>query len=167
MKYLLDTNVCIYLMKGETDILKRYIAKRDSGIGISSITVAELYYGVFSSDRPDRNGTNLANFLVGPEILEFGSAAAFEYGRIRAFLRKKGTTISQTDMMIAAHAKSGNLILVTNNVSEFERIDGLRLETWLTKAAGNAAYLNKLDRATEQLSHGEGNAHELIEVDDL
>jgi len=119
-------------MKGNTDILKRFLAKRKSGVGISSITAAELYYGVFNSDYPDRNGTNLANFLIGLDILEFGSGAAVEYGRIRAFLRKRGTPIGQMDMLIAAHAKSENLILVTNNASEFERIEGLLLENWLT-----------------------------------
>jgi len=131
MKYLLDTNVCIYLMKGNTDILQRFLVNRKSGIGISSITVAELYYGVFNSEFPDRNSANLLNFLLGLEVLDFNSGAAVEYGRIRALLRKNGTPVGQMDMLIAAHAKADDLILVTNNAKELSRIEGLRLENWL------------------------------------
>ena len=131
MKYLLDTNMCIYLMKGNADILQRFLANRASGIGVSSISVAELYYGVFNSEYPDRNSLNLANFLIGLELLEFDSGAAVEYGRIRARLRKKGTPIGQMDMLIAAHAKSEDLILVTKNTGEFNRVEDLQLENWL------------------------------------
>jgi len=118
-------------MKGNNDVLTRFLSERASGIGISSISVAELYYGVFNSEYPDRNSKNLINFLIGLDILDFDSGAAVEFGRIRAYLRKKGTPISQMDMLIAAHAKSADVILVTNNTSEFERIEGLRLEDWL------------------------------------
>jgi tRNA(fMet)-specific endonuclease VapC len=79
----------------------------------------------------EKNGANLSKFFIGLEILDFDSGAAIEYGRIRATLRKKGTPIGQMDMLIAAHAKSKGLTLVTNNVSEFERVDGLKLEDWL------------------------------------
>jgi len=130
MKYMLDTNMCIYLMKGNTDVLERFIAKRKFGVGISTNTLAELYYGVFNSEYPKKNGANLAYFLIGMEVLAFGSGAAVEYGRIRAALRKKGTPIGQMDMLIAAHAKSVGLILVTNNINEFERVDGLSIENW-------------------------------------
>jgi len=133
MKYLLDTNACIFLMKGNADILERYIANKDSGLAISSITVAELYYGVFNSMHQERNSANLTNFLIGLNLLEFDSGAAVEYGRIRALLRKKGTPIGQMDMLIAAQAKSRDMVLVTDNVSEFERVEGLQLENWLVK----------------------------------
>ena len=131
MRYLLDTNMCIYLMKGNTDILERFLEKRKTGIGISSITVAELYFGVFNSEYPEKNSLNLANFLIGLDVIEFSSGAAVEYGRIRAFLRKKGTPIGQMDMLIAAQAVFEDLILVTNNVSEFERIEWLQFENWV------------------------------------
>jgi len=132
MRYLLDTNTCIFLMKGNAEILERYLATRKYGIAISSITVAELYYGVFNSTYAEKNNTNLINFLIGLDNLEFDSAAAVEYGRIRALLRKKGTPIGQMDMLIAAHAKAKDLILITDNVSEFERVEGLQFENWLT-----------------------------------
>ena len=130
MRYLLDTNTCIYLMKGNVDIVRRYMCNRKHGLAISSITLAELYYGVFNSDYPEKNTVNLTNFLLGPDILEFDSGAAIEYGKIRAFLRRKGTPVGQMDMLIAAHAKSKDLILVTSNVSEFEHVDGLLIENW-------------------------------------
>lgn len=136
MRYLLDTNTCIYLMKGSTGVLEHFLTKRKSGVGISSITVAELYYGVFNSAFPEKNSINLTNFFAGIDILEFDSGAAIEYGRIRALLRQKGTPIGQMDMLIAAHAKSRDMILVTNNVGEFERVGGLVLENWLDVYGG-------------------------------
>ena len=131
MRYLLDTNSCIYLMKGNATILERYMQCRDYGLAISSITVAELYYGVYNSNFPEKNAANLTNFFIGLGILEFDSAAAVEYGRIRAVLRKNGTPIGPMDMLISAHVKSKGLILVTSNVSEFSRVEGLQIENWL------------------------------------
>ena len=131
MKYLLDTNTCIFLMKGNVDVLERYFELRDFGLAISSITVAELYYGVYNSCHVEKNGKNLTNFLIGLNILDVDSGVAMEYGRICADLRKKGTPIGQLDMFIAAHALSKGLILVTNNTKEFERIDGLFFEDWM------------------------------------
>jgi len=131
MKYLLDTNMCIFMMKGNTNVLQRYLSNKEFGIAISSITVAELYYGVFNSEHLKRNGGNLTNFLVGLNLLDFDSGDAMEYGRIRAELRKKGTPIGQMDMLIAAHARSTGLTLVTNNICEFKRIDGLCIEDWM------------------------------------
>ena len=136
MRYLLDTNTCIFLMKGNDTVLKRFIASRKHGIAISSITVAELYYGVFNSQHAEKNSVNLINFFIGLDILDFDSIAAIEYGKIRAHLRKKGTLIGQMDMLIAAHAKSRNLTLVTDNVSEFERVEELRYENWLADNRG-------------------------------
>ena len=130
MKYLFDTNMCIFLMKGNTNVLQHYLMKKNLGLAISSITVAELYYGVFNSAYVEKNGTNLANFFIGLNVLDFDSSAAVEYGRICATLRKRGTPIGPMDMLIAAHAKSMDLTLITNNTSEFERIEGLQLEDW-------------------------------------
>jgi len=118
-------------MKGNADVLKRFLANRESGVAISSITVAELYYGVFNSQHAEKNNANLINFFIGLDILDFDSVAAIEYGRIRAVLRKKGTPIGHMDLMIAAHAKSRGFILVTDNVREFERVEGMQIENWL------------------------------------
>ena len=131
MKYLLDTNACIFLMKGNAEVLNQFLIKKELGIAISTITVAELYYGIFNSEHMEKNNANLINFFIGINILDFDSSSAMEYGRIRADLRKKGTPISQMDMLIAAHAKSKSLTLVTNNTNEFERIPDLQIEDWL------------------------------------
>ena len=131
MKYLLDTNSCVFLMKNIASVVERYKACKESGIVISSITAAELYYGVFNSEAPNKNGVNLAKFLIGVGVLEFDSAAAMEYGRIRSILRKRGKPIGPMDMLIVAHAKSKGLVIVTDNTREFERVDGLEIENWL------------------------------------
>nr|AGS52812.1 VapC toxin protein [uncultured bacterium contig00009] len=129
MKYLLDTNTCIFLMKNLTTVVERYKTCKHFGIAISSITVAELYFGVYNSSNPSKNGASLTNFLIGLEVLEFDSAAAMEYGRVRAALRKQGTPIGPLDMLIAAHAKAKGLTIVTNNVREL-RIEFLEIEDW-------------------------------------
>ena len=131
MKYLLDTNTCIFLMKNQTSVVERYKTNKHSGIAVSTITTAELYYGVYNSMNPEKNGANLANFFIGINILKFDDIAAVEYGRIRALLRKQGTPVGQMDMLIAAHAKSQGLIVVTNNMNEFAHINGLNLEDWV------------------------------------
>ena len=131
MKYLLDTNTCVFLMKNLPPVVERYKACKHLGIAISSITAAELYYGVYNSSNPSKNGANLANFLIGVAVLDLDGAAAMEYGRIRAALRKQGTPIGPLDMLIAAHAKSKGLTVVTDNVREFERVDELEIENWL------------------------------------
>ena len=131
MNYLLDTNTCIYLMKNHTPVVDRYKANRHMGIAVSTITTAELYFGVYNSASPEKNGANLASFLIGLEILEFDDSAAIECGRMRAVLRRQGTPVGPMDTLIAAHAKSQRLVVVTNNVQEFARIEGLELENWV------------------------------------
>ena len=130
MKYLLDTNTCIYLMKNHPETVARYEQNRLLGIAISSITLSELKFGVYNSLNPESNGENLLRFLIGIDVLDYNSTAADEYGRIRADLRRKATPIGHMDMLIAAHAKAEGLIIVTNNTREFERVEGLRLEDW-------------------------------------
>ena len=132
MRYMLDTNTCVFLMKNMPVAVENYMLKKHMGLAISVITAAELYYGVFNSTYPEKNGTNLANFLLGMETIEFDDIAAMEYGRIRASLQKKGTLIGPMDMLIAAHALAYNLTLVTDNIREFERVDGLMVENWRT-----------------------------------
>lgn len=130
MKYMLDTNMCIYAQKNCLQVIENIKNNLDNGIAISSITFAELQYGVQASANIEKNTISLYKFLSIVEVLDFNSSAAIEYGKIRADLRKKGTPIGNMDMLIAAHAKSENLIVVTHNTKEFERVEGLQLEDW-------------------------------------
>ncbi|SHM92359.1 tRNA(fMet)-specific endonuclease VapC [Caldanaerovirga acetigignens] len=132
MRYMLDTNICIYIIKKKpVNVLDR-LKRLDIGdICISVITLAELVYGVEKSQNREKNQTALAAFLAPIEILPFSDRAAVKYGEIRAFLEKTGQTIGAYDLLIAAHALSENLTLVTNNVSEFGRIPDLSIENWI------------------------------------
>ena len=130
MKYMLDTNTCVFLMKNRQEVVALYEQNKSQGIAISSITLSELKFGVYNSEFPERNSENLLRFLLGVELLDYNAAAADEYGRIRAGLRRKGTQIGELDMLIAAHAKVENLTVVTNNTCEFEKAEGLRHEDW-------------------------------------
>lgn len=132
MTYMIDTNICIYAIKNKPEkVLKRFKEELNNGICISSITLAELEYGIKNSSNPAKNEQSLLKFLLPLSILPFGSAAASEYGEIRAYLKKQGKPIGPLDMLIAGHAKAEGLILVTNNVREFERVPGLELENWV------------------------------------
>jgi tRNA(fMet)-specific endonuclease VapC len=131
MKYMLDTNICVYLIKKKPEsVLNNLNAKMSEGIAVSAITLAELIYGVEASSYPEKNTLALNQFLSIADVLPFDDEAAAEYGKICAVLRRQGTPIGTMDMLIAAHAKAKGLILVTNNVREFERVDGLVIENW-------------------------------------
>ena len=131
MTYMLDTNICIYIMKNKPEmVLRRFKEELNNGIGISSITLAELEYGMKHSSNPAQNERALLRFLVPLSVLPFGAGAASEYGAIRTFLQNNGTPIGPLDMLIAAHAKSEGLVMVTNNVREFGRVPGLEIENW-------------------------------------
>lgn len=131
MTYMLDTNICIYAMKKKPEkVLQRFRETLDSGLCISSITLAELEYGMKHSSDPAKNESALLRFLAPLSILPFGAAAASEYGGIRAYLQSKGTPIGPLDMLIAGHATAENLVLVTNNVKEFMRVPDLEIENW-------------------------------------
>lgn len=131
MTYMLDTNICIYAMKKKPEkVLQRFREEMDNGLCISSITLAELEYGMKHSSDPAKNEQALLRFLAPLSILPFGAAAASEYGAIRAYLQSKGTPIGPLDMLIAGHARAENLVLVTNNVKEFERVPDLEIENW-------------------------------------
>ena len=130
MKYMLDTNICIFLLKHVPEVLSSFAAKKNDGVAISSITLAELEFGVCNSAAYERNKIALINFLPNIEVLPFEETAAEEYGSICAALRKKGTPIGIMDMLIAAHAKAVKLTFVTNNIREFARIEGLDIEDW-------------------------------------
>lgn len=131
MKYLLDTDICIYLIKEKPHSLVKKFQKIKMGeIGISVITQAELEYGVQKSQFQHRNKIALAEFLAPLEMCAFEEDAAQEYGKIRAHLERKGTPIGSFDLLIAAQAKAKKCILVTNNEREFKRIPDLKIENW-------------------------------------
>lgn len=130
MKYMLDTNMCIYAQKNIPQVIEKMKNNFQYGVAISSITLAELEFGVQASANVEKNTIALYKFLSIVEILDFDSSAATEYGKILADLKKKGTPIGNMDMLIAAHAKSEDLIVVTHNTREFERVEGLQLEDW-------------------------------------
>jgi tRNA(fMet)-specific endonuclease VapC len=130
MRYMLDTNICVFMLKQDVGVLRRFQAAVSEGVCISAITLAELEYGVSKSARKEHNTSALAAFLALVDVLPFDGTATSEYGQIRATLEREGNVIGSLDMLIAAHAKSANLTLVTNNTREFKRVDGLRLEDW-------------------------------------
>ena len=131
MKYMLDTNICIFLKKNRTDVVNMYKQNDPLGIAVSSIALSELLFGVYNSANFTHNSENLLRFLLGIEVIAYGGNAAAENGKIRADLRRKGNLIGEMDMLIAAHAKAENLILVTNNTREFERVKELTIEDWV------------------------------------
>ncbi|WP_432650433.1 type II toxin-antitoxin system tRNA(fMet)-specific endonuclease VapC [Huintestinicola sp.] len=131
MRYMLDTNICIYAIKHRPpQVLERLKEHEPSEICISAITYAELVHGVEKSAAVEKNRLALTLLLSNIEIIDFDSNAANEYGNIRAALEKAGTPIGPLDMMIAGHARSLSYTVVTNNVREFERVSGLRIENW-------------------------------------
>jgi tRNA(fMet)-specific endonuclease VapC len=131
MKFMLDTNICIYLIKRQPEaVLERFASHPVGDIGISVITLAELEYGASKSSNPFRNREALEQFVLPLEIAPFDRPATLTYGKIRALLEKKGRPIGSMNMLIAAHALSLGARLVTNNVKEFRRVPGLRVENW-------------------------------------
>jgi tRNA(fMet)-specific endonuclease VapC len=131
IRYLLDTDTCIYLIKDKDEALKLKLYQKGIGsTAISTVTLAELSYGVEKSRHVERNRLALALFLTPFELLPFTAPAAFIYGSIRQQLEQSGQLIGSYDMLIAAQALAEGLTLVTNNVKEFARVDGLNVENW-------------------------------------
>lgn len=129
--YLLDTNICIFIInRRPAQVLSKLHQHRDAGLFISSVSVAELQYGVYHSTNIDRNRLALAEFLTPFNLLDFDTIAAEHYGIVRAQLASEGRSIGPYDMMIAAQALAHDLTLVTNNLKEFCRIKQLKLEDW-------------------------------------
>lgn len=134
MKFLIDTNICIYIMNNHPpEVLQKFKSIGVGKVGISSITVSELHYGACKSSHIKKNIKRLDEFLSPFEILSYDENASRYYGKIRSQLEKQGNIIGPLDMLIAAHALSNNLILITNNVKEFMRIKSLRVENWVEK----------------------------------
>ena len=131
MRYMLDTNICIYAIKHKPEKVFRELQKHDPfEICISSVTYAELAHGVEKSAAVEKNRVALSMLLANIEILSFDVNAANNYGKIRADLEKKGTPIGPLDMMIAGHAQSLGYTVVTNNIKEFARVDNLKTVNW-------------------------------------
>ena len=131
LRYMLDTNICIYVSKNHPTTVRDRFNLEAEHLCISAITLAELNYGAEKSARREHNLSVIENLSARLEVLPFGDKAAMHYGDIRADLEKKGTPVGPYDMMIAAHARCEGLVLVSNNLREFERIAGLRLENWV------------------------------------
>lgn len=131
MKVMLDTNICIYLIKNKPESVHKHLVSFNSGdVGISSITAAELHYGVAKSQAKEKNASALEAFLLPLEVVPFDEAVAVKYGEIRAALERKGTPIGPLDTLIAAQAVSLGVTLVTNNLREFKRVPGLKCADW-------------------------------------
>jgi tRNA(fMet)-specific endonuclease VapC len=132
MNYMLDTNTCIALIRQKLPgLLQKVISLQPGEIGLSSITVAELQYGVERSQYRERNDAALSQFLLPFEIADFDASSALTYGRLRAELEAHGTPIGALDTLIAAHALTLKVTLVTNNLREFQRVKDLAVENWL------------------------------------
>lgn len=131
MKYMLDTNICIYAIKKKPETVLSHLQRvKPQDVCISSVTFAELMHGVFKSKAIERNQLALSVLFSNIGIMSFDVEAAESYGRIRADLEKNGTPIGPLDMMIAGHAMALGCTLVTNNMKEFERVKGLKTVNW-------------------------------------
>ena len=131
LRYLLDTDTCIYVVNRQPpQVVQRLLQMEPNNVGISAITGAELQFGAENSSS-QRGKAALAMFLTPLTIVPFGREAMMEYGRLRYFLKSKGTPIGPMDTLIAAHALACDLTLVTNNVREFSRVPKLKIENWV------------------------------------
>ncbi len=132
LRYMLDTNLCIRVLRDRPQGLKdRFNAEAD-GLCISTIILTELLHGAAKSERPALNRAKVEQFAARLEVLPFGAKAAAHAADIRADLERKGTPIGGYDILIAGHARSQGLVVVTGNLGEFLRVDGLRCEDWLS-----------------------------------
>jgi tRNA(fMet)-specific endonuclease VapC len=129
--YLLDTNICIFAInKRPANVLDRIKQRSKLGLYISSITIAELEYGIENSSQIENNRIALLKFISIFNVLNFDDKDAIFYGKLKSKLKKTGRLIGPLDMLLAAQSLSNDMIFVTNNISEFERVDGLKIEDW-------------------------------------
>jgi len=131
LKYMLDTNIVIFTMKNKPASVREMFKKHNGRMCISSITYMELVYGAERSSNPERNLTSLEGFVARMDVLPLDDSAAAHAGQIRAELARLGMPIGPYDQLIAGHARSQGLVLVTNNEKEFARVPGLRTENWV------------------------------------
>ena len=130
IRYMLDTNIVIYTINNRPDKVRKAFNRHAGQLCISSISYSELIYGIHRSSMPERNEQDVNGFVANLEILPFDSAGAAHGGEVRAELARTGKPIGAYDALIAGHARSRGLILVTNNTREFRSVAGLRLENW-------------------------------------
>ncbi len=131
MRFMLDTNTCIELIRNRDErVLRRMKRRSTDEICVSSVTLSELEYGVAKSTNPEKNRLALAEFMTPLTVAPYDDAVAPVYGRIRAELEQAGTPIGSLDTMIAAHALSLGLAVVTGNEREFRRVPGLKVQNW-------------------------------------
>jgi tRNA(fMet)-specific endonuclease VapC len=130
LKYLLDTNIVIYTMQNRPQRVKRRFQEHHGRMAISAVTLGELVFGAEHSQQVERNLADIESFAARLDVLPFNDTAAYHFGQIRAALYRIGRPIGPYDMMIAGHARANGLILITNNINEFERVPGLRIDDW-------------------------------------
>lgn len=135
LKYLLDTNIVIYVMKRRPLEVLHIFNQHANRMAISAITLSELFHGAEKSQRVSENLLAIEDFCSRLEVLAYSANAAQHYGAIRSVLEKSGLSIGVNDIHIAAHARSEGLIVVTNNVTEFARVPGLQVENWINSQA--------------------------------
>ncbi|WP_095058269.1 tRNA(fMet)-specific endonuclease VapC [Pseudomonas sp. Irchel s3f7] len=131
IKYMLDTNICIFTIKNKPQVVREAFNRHHDQLCISAVTLMELIYGAEKSAAPEKNLAVVEGFAARLEVLPFDNEAAAHTGMIRCELAKVGTPIGPYDQMIAGHARSRGLIVVTNNLREFARAPGLRVEDWV------------------------------------
>ena len=132
LKFMLDTDISIYTIKNRPDSVRRTFNLHAGQLCISAITQMELIYGAEKSSNPSRNLADIESYIARLEVLDFNPVAAIHAGQIRAELARAGKPIGPYDQMIAGHARSLGMIVVTNNIAEFSRVPGLRVENWVS-----------------------------------
>lgn len=136
LKYMLDTNIVIYTIKNKPEIVREAFKTHYGQIAISTVTLMELIYGAEKSSAPERNLADVEGMAARLDVLDYDDSAATHTGQIRAELAKAGKPIGPYDQMIAGHARSLGLIVVTNNEKEFKRVPGIRIQNWVKRKKG-------------------------------
>lgn len=131
LRFMLDTNICIYVIKNRPPSCRELFRTHTGSMAISSVTLAELLYGAMKSEQQARNLKTVEEFAARLDVLNFDAPAADHFGDIRSTLERRGQIIGPYDLMIAGHARSEGLTLVSNNFKEFERVEGLRVVKWV------------------------------------
>ena len=131
-RFLLDTNILIYTLKNRPQQVRARFEQHEGSIAVSTVSLGELVFGAERSEKPQENLRVIESLIARLDVLPFDETAAFHFGQIRAELFNQGQPIGPFDTMIAAHARSSGLVLVSNNTGEFSRVSGLRLENWAT-----------------------------------
>lgn len=135
LKFMLDTNICIFTIKNRPQVVREAFNRHHGQMCISTVTLMELIYGAEKSANPSRTLVDVEGFAARLEVLKYDEEAASHTGQLRAELASQGMPIGPYDQMIAGHARSRGLIVVTNNRREFDRVPGLRIEDWVSSGS--------------------------------